>query len=295
MNIRSSSHAGSWYSNDRKLLDSQLSEWLAAAQESLKPAKAIIAPHAGYRYSGPCAAYAYKQIDPQSTRRIFILGPSHHVDIGKYCAIPEVSIYQTPLADLEVDHSICDEFAKTGRFVKFSKAQDEAEHSIEMQLPYIAKVMQGNPFTIVPLVVGTLTPEIEAAYGEILAPYLADPETVFVISSDFCHWGRRFRFQYYDQADGEIWQSIEKLDLQGMNAIESLNPEEFTSYLRKYGNTICGRRGINVLLNTIQKMNRDRSKSGHELRFLKYAQSSQCRSLDDSSVSYAAASLVIRH
>ncbi|OON19346.1 hypothetical protein X801_04789 [Opisthorchis viverrini] len=97
-----------------------LSEWLAAAQESFKPAKAIIAP-----------------------RRIFILGPSHHVDIGKYCAIPEVSIYQTPLADLEIDRSICDEFAKTGRFVKFSKAQDEAEHSIEMQLPYIAKVMQG--------------------------------------------------------------------------------------------------------------------------------------------------------
>ncbi|OON19345.1 Memo-like protein [Opisthorchis viverrini] len=152
-----------------------------------------------------------------------------------------------------------------------------------------------NPFTIVPLVVGTLTPEIEAAYGEILAPYLADPETVFVISSDFCHWGRRFRFQYYDQADGEIWQSIEKLDLQGMNAIGSLDPEEFTAYLRKYGNTICGRRGISVLLNAIQKMNRDRSKSGHELRFLKYAQSSQCRSLDDSSVSYAAASLVTRH
>lgn len=294
MNTRKSSHAGSWYSDDRKVLDSQLSQWLSAVQESFKPAKAIIAPHAGYRFSGPCAAYAYKQIDPRTTRRVFILGPSHHVDIGKYCAIPEVSVYQTPLGDLEIDHSVYEDLAKTGKFIKFSKADDEAEHSIEMQLPYIAKVMQGNPFTIIPLVVGNLTPEVEVAYGEILAPYLSDPDVVFVISSDFCHWGRRFRFQYYDQTDGEIWQSIEKLDQRGMNTIENLNPGDFTAYLRKYGNTICGRRGISVLLNAVQKFNRDQTKANCELRFLKYAQSSRCQSMTDSSVSYASASLVIQ-
>ncbi|MPC56296.1 Protein MEMO1 [Portunus trituberculatus] len=74
-------------------------------------------------------------------------------------------------------------------------------------------------------------------------------ESLFVISSDFCHWGQRFRYTYYDRSVGEIWQSIQKLDKQGMNLIETLNPSAFTEYLKKYGNTICGRHPIGVLLN----------------------------------------------
>lgn len=60
--------------------------------------------------------------------------------------------------------------------------------------------------------VGGLTPESEAEYGEIFAPYLMDPQNLFVISSDFCHWGQRFRYTYVDQSCGAIHKSIEKLD-----------------------------------------------------------------------------------
>lgn len=74
-------------------------------------------------------------------------------------------------------------------------------------------------------------------------------QSLFVISSDFCHWGQRFRYTYYDRSVGEIWQSIQKLDKQGMSLIETLNPSAFTEYLKKYGNTICGRHPIGVLLN----------------------------------------------
>lgn len=91
---------------------------------------------------------------------------------------------------------------------------DEAEHSIEMHLPYIAKVMVDfkDYFTIVPILVGSLTTGEEELYGSILAPYLADPQNLFVISSDFCHWGRRFRYTFYDKSWGEIHQSIQTLD-----------------------------------------------------------------------------------
>ena len=68
---------------------------------------------------------------------------------------------------------------------------DEEEHSLEMHLPYIAKVMEskkGN-FTIVPIFVGSIKSHQEQEYGQLLSPYLADPENLFVISSDFCHWG----------------------------------------------------------------------------------------------------------
>lgn len=62
------------------------------------------------------------------------------------------------------------------------------------------------------MLVGSLTPEVEADYGKIFAPYLADPQTLFVISSDFCHWGKRFRYTYQDKSHGEIYKSIEHLD-----------------------------------------------------------------------------------
>lgn len=91
---------------------------------------------------------------------------------------------------------------------------DEDEHSIEMHLPYIAKVMEDfkDQFTIIPVLVGSLAPEVEQMYGELFAPYLADPQNLFVISSDFCHWGNRFRYDYYDKSAGPIWKSIENLD-----------------------------------------------------------------------------------
>lgn len=69
-----------------------------------------------------------------------------------------------------------------------------------------------NQFTIVPILVGSISPEVEATYGAILAPYLADPQNLFVISSDFCHWGKRFSYTYYDEACGPIHRSIEQLD-----------------------------------------------------------------------------------
>ena len=69
-----------------------------------------------------------------------------------------------------------------------------------------------DSYTIVPVLVGSLTPEKEAMYGRIFSRYLADPQNLFVISSDFCHWGHRFRYIYYDRNWGEIYQSIQTLD-----------------------------------------------------------------------------------
>lgn len=63
-----------------------------------------------------------------------------------------------------------------------------------------------------PVLVGSLSPEREASYGRIFARYLAEPQNLFIISSDFCHWGQRFRYTYYDRNWGEIYQSITRLD-----------------------------------------------------------------------------------
>ena len=86
---REASHAGSWYESDGSYLHQQLSNWLTEATNNstnrLK-ARAIIAPHAGYTYSGPTAAYAYRHIDPTDIERVFLLGPSHHYSLNT-CAL----------------------------------------------------------------------------------------------------------------------------------------------------------------------------------------------------------------
>jgi len=143
----------------------------------------------------------------------------------------------------------------------------------------------------VPILVGSLNPEQEAQYGSLLSPYLMDPTNLFVISSDFCHWGQRFSYTYYDRSCGAIHKSIEKLDKQGMDIIETLSPQSFTEYLRKYNNTICGRHPIGVMLGAVKAL-QDQGYDKMSFKFLKYAQSSQCQDMEDSSVSYASGSLV---
>jgi len=291
MSTRNASHAGSWYTSNSSELNNQLENWLANAELSYGPARGIIAPHAGYSYSGETAAWAYRQISPATVRRIFILGPSHHVRLRK-CALSICKKYETPLYDLKIDAGIVAELDSTKEFQWMDMKTDEDEHSIEMHLPYIAKVMENfrDQFTIVPVLVGSLEPEVEKLYGEIFAPYLADPSNLFVISSDFCHWGSRFRYTYYDESAGSIWKSIENLDKNGMDLIETLNPDLFTEYLQKYQNTVCGRHPIGVFMQSIVAL----AKQNYQLsfKFLKYKQSNKVTSQSDSSVSYASGSLI---
>ncbi|XP_040586657.1 protein MEMO1 isoform X3 [Mesocricetus auratus] len=186
---REASHAGSWYTASGPQLNAQLEGWLSQVQSTKRPARAIIAPHAGYTYCGSCAAHAYKQVDPAITRRIFILGPSHHVPLSR-CALSSVDIYRTPLYDLRIDQKIYGELWKTGMFERMSLQTDEDEHSIEMHLPYTAKAMESHKdeFTIIPVLVGALSESKEQEFGKLFSKYLADPSNLFVVSSDFCHW-----------------------------------------------------------------------------------------------------------
>ena len=105
MATRRATHAGSWYTSNGNTLNAELENWLQRAGPIEKPARAIIGPHAGYRYCGACAAHAYNQIDPTNIKRVFILGPSHHYRLNG-CAVSNCTTYATPLYDLIV-RSFC--------------------------------------------------------------------------------------------------------------------------------------------------------------------------------------------
>ncbi|GAA5843432.1 hypothetical protein JCM9279_002100 [Rhodotorula babjevae] len=302
---RTASHGGSWYTSDRRKLDQQLSTWLEATahptkgdplrEAPVKGCKAIIAPHAGYSYSGPAAAFAYRCIDVEHIKRVFILGPSHHVYLDG-CALSKCKEYETPIGNLPLDLDTIAELKATGKFEQMDLSTDEDEHSIEMHLPYVRKVFEGRDIRIVPILVGSISTASEKRYGALLAPYLADPATLFVVSSDFCHWGQRFRYTHYHPPDsddvrdgvalsagnfdetveeggGEVWEGIDKLDRLGMDAVAfSLSPasspssssnkgpstahDQFAAYLAATRNTICGRHPIGVLLGALSALER---------------------------------------
>lgn len=260
--------------------------------------KAIIAPHAGYAYSGRTMAFAYSHLpDPASVKRIFILGPLHHVYSDK-CHLSGCARVETPLGNLTVDTATVKELvdAHPELMATLDIGDDEEEHSVEMHLPYVAHYIKSGlgsseegGHLVVPMMVGALSPAREQRVGEILAPYLMDPATIFIISSDFCHWGRRFGFQYHDVDRFEsIHEGIAWLDSEGMKAIEAKKSDGFVEYLIKYSNTICGRHPIGVLLCALEH-GHGGDISKYDIGFTKYDRSSLVEDMSDSSVSYCSA------
>jgi hypothetical protein len=241
---------------------------------------------------------------------VFLLGPSHHAYLDN-CALSQCTSYATPLGNLTIDQATNAELFKTGKFGKMKLSVDEDEHSLEMHLPYIYKMLSRafgqDPAKfplLVPILVGSTSPASEKQYGAILAPYLSDPSNVFVVSSDFAHWGQRFRYTYYlPQSDAsvedgaqlrasdrgpfnnpKIYESIEKVDKACMDAIETGSHDGFVSVLKKTGNTVCGQHPIGVIMAALAG-----KQGGAEagFKFVHYSRSSDCIGIKDSSVSYA--------
>ncbi|KAI0932254.1 hypothetical protein AcW1_000573 [Taiwanofungus camphoratus] len=322
MAVRRATHANSWYTGDGRRLNFELSSNLdtvnPTAEENyippVKGCKAIIAPHAGYSYSGRAAAWAYKGIDTTGIKRVFILGPSHHVYLDG-CALSKCREYETPLGSLPIDVDTIEELRESGKFSDMDLQTDEDEHSIEMHLPYIRKIFEGLSVSVVPILIGAIDQDKEVAFGNLLAPYLTRDDTFCVVSSDFCHWGTRFQYTFYypkpppsstpavrlSRADPSppslstypIHASISALDHEAMELLTmppftaSQAHHEFAEYLSRTKNTICGRHPIGVLLGALTTLEKEGKVPS--LKWVRYEQSSQCLTTKDSSVSYASA------
>lgn len=193
-------------------------------------------------------------MDPARYRRVFLLGPSHHAYLSN-CALTKSKYYATPLGNLEIDREITEQLYAGGGFSYMSKQVDEQEHSLEMHAPFIRKAFTNAELKLVPIMVGNLNAKTEQEFGERLAPYLADNANLFIVSSDFCHWGANFDY-YYKESGMEVHQAVEKLDRQAMDLIEEQNPEGFEAYLQQTENTICGRHPIAVFMNAIKAYSR---------------------------------------
>lgn len=299
--IRKASKAGTWYTEDPKKLNTELTTWLSRAEEDYKePAyksqshqvKAIIMPHAGYHYSGPTAAYsAFIIRHLKGLRKVFILGPSHRYYFRKLGVFDAVGC-DTPLGELKVATDVVHRLTKSPLVQKLSRGVDEQEHSIEMMLPYVRSVLgDKKDVTVIPILVGSLSDDNIPKCAELLFPYFDQPGSFFIISSDFCHWGRSYE---YSKSDGitPISAFVKKLDFEGLHWISEFNGKEFARYLSRTGNTICGRYPIQLLLALCEDLKKIK-KHGLSCEQTRYAQSSSIATCKprakDSLVAYVAA------
>ena len=189
LQIRPPAVAGSFYPGNAVLLAEEIDAMLVDAGRRNPPSaaepvpKAVIVPHAGYIYSGPVAAAAYLRLlrGKGTITRVVLLGPVHRVSVNGV-ALSSASYFETPLGEILLDRDAAGLLAGMPEVIVSDHAH-ELEHSLEVQLPFLQRVL-GN-FRLVPLAVGDAEPELVARVLELL---WGGPETLIVISSDLSHY-----------------------------------------------------------------------------------------------------------
>lgn len=223
--------AGIFYPDNTHELSTMIDQFLQSVKVTSQVPKAIIVPHAGYIYSGPVAASAYALIRParDKIKRVILLGPSHKIPLLGL-ATTNAQNFSTPFGEVPVDRQAIYSITKFPQ-VSIMEQAHANEHSLEVQLPFLQKIL--DQFSIVPLVVGKATPE---QVGEILEALWGNEETLIIISSDLSHYNNY-----------KVAQKLDKLTTQ---AIETLSPEKIEH------EQACGRVAINGLLHIakIRKM-----------------------------------------
>lgn len=232
--VRPAAVAGRFYPAEggelSRMVDGLLQDAAARHAGPLPAPKALIAPHAGYVFSGAVAASAYQRLKPAAgtIRRVILLGPAHRVAF-RGLALPSVDAFQTPLGPVALDRQTIDALQGFPGVVTHDEAHAQ-EHSLEVHLPFLLRSL-GADFRLVPVVVGDAAPDQVAA---LLDRLWGGPETLVVISTDLSH--------YHDHAsarqiDGETVQRIER------QAVGSFGPRE-----------ACGSRPVNGLLQHVGRL-----------------------------------------
>jgi AmmeMemoRadiSam system protein B len=185
MTSRPAAVAGRFYPDNRRRLVETVDRLLTAARPVDRRAQpvGIIVPHAGYVYSGPVAAAAYARLaeSPATVERVVVLGPAHVVPLAG-CAVPAAGAFQTPLGPVPVDTECCNALVRRPQVVR-DDAPHAGEHAIEVQLPFLLRVLPGG-WRLVPVVVGQTEP---SAVADLLET-AATPRALVVCSTDLSHY-----------------------------------------------------------------------------------------------------------
>ena len=274
--IRTPAVAGSWYPASADRLAREVDDYVRAANvDDLDSPIAIIAPHAGLKYSGPVAAFAYRAVRQVEYGAAVLVGPSHFVGFSGVAIWPR-GAWQTPFGPVHVAEDLARAVAAACDEVIEHPRAHGREHSLEMQLPFIARLLPGVP--IIPLVMGYQRRETAFALGGALATVLAtrtatDPSApvLLVASSDLSH---------YEDA-----RTAETMDAVVLRHVEEVDAEGLMQALEHQPHHACGGGPMVAVLHAAQRL------GATHARVLKYGDSGDVSGDKSSVVGYMAAAI----
>lgn len=248
--IRRSVIAGSWYPGTEKGLARAVDDYLAGVDQPLIAGEllGLISPHAGYVYSGQTAAYAYHQLQGRQVDTVVLMGPSHRAWVGDY-AVNTEDAYETPLGLVPLDQEFI--AALAGR-LPLRRIQRDAEHSLEIQLPFLQRRLAG--FRLVPIQMGTDDPaaaqRLAAALAETIRERSREGSHVLLVASSDLH-----HIENYDEVvrrDRAVVEAIAAYDLEALRAV-----------LMSPRCSVCGRMPILTTLHAAKALGADAVKVLH--------------------------------
>jgi len=230
--VKPASVAGAFYPADPKTLSTMVDDFLAKAEYKQENGRllALIAPHAGYQFSGQVAAYTYRQLQGMDLDTIILIGPSHFASFSGASVYAEGGL-STPLGAIRINEQLAKSLLNEQAGVTFNPAAFEKEHSLEVQLPFLQRTLKG--FRLVPILIGSPTRASFEALTEKLTTILRKNSRVIIIAStDLSH--------YHDYA------TAQKMDRKVVDAAARMSVEDLEKYLTTREGEMCG--GYPVLL-----------------------------------------------
>jgi len=265
--VRRAAVAGSWYPAQPEALAREVDRYLSAAGDlpAGRPL-AIIAPHAGLMYSGPIAAHAYKLLYGHDIEIAVLVGPSHYVGF-EGAAIYERGAFETPFGPAIIAEDCAAALVKASPLVGPHPTAHGREHSLEMQLPFLKRVLPAAQ--IVPIVMGYQRRETAYAVGDAIAAAVSGRKAVLVASTDLSHYHNA---PTAGRLDRKVIQHVERFDADGLMSLLETCPEH-----------ACGGGP------TVSVMRAARALGAPDARVLKYGDSSDVSGDKDAVVGYLAA------
>ena len=274
MTVRPAAVAGTWYPGTAGALARDVDAYLAqAADWTGGEIRAVIAPHAGLMFSGPVGAFAYKAAATQSYDVAVLVGPSHFVAFDGVALYPE-GAFATPFGEARID-SVSAQALLAAPIIQPLPAVHRREHSLEMQLPFLQRLLPDVP--IVPLLMGFQTREVITALSDALASTFSAKRALLVASTDLSHY---FDAGTARSLDGRVQEHISAFDAEGL--LETF--EHYPEHERGRYVACGGGPAISVMMAA-------RRLGAAQGRVLKYAHSGEVSGDNTGVVGYVAAAI----
>jgi AmmeMemoRadiSam system protein B len=252
LDLRPSPIAGTWYEGKPDTLKRNIDEYLDNAElpKLSGDVIAVVAPHAGHRYSGAVAGYAFAALRNRAPDLVAVISPMHH-PYSQRLITSSHDAYSTPLGTITIDISAIEELdavlhADLG--FGLSAVPRDPEHSLEIELPFLQRALTSD-FKLLPIMVRAQDPRVSEGLGKALASVLRDKNYALVASTDLSH--------FYDQ------ETANKLDREMLRQIESFSPEGVFEAERTGKGFACGHAAVAAVLRASKELGADMVKVLH--------------------------------